>query len=60
MTSDTQVYEIAGGEIFVWQEEKSGVIMLKVEQKYNDPVELGEEQALELAELLTRLVQSLR
>ena len=45
MAADTKVYELAGGEIFVWQED-SGVIMLKVEQKYNDPVELGEEKAL--------------
>ena len=59
MAADTKVYELAGGEIFVWQED-SGVIMLKVEQKYNDPVELGEEEALELADLLTRLVKSAR
>ena len=57
MAADTKVYELAGGEIFVWQED-SGVIMLKVEQNYNDPVELGEEEALELADLLTRLVNS--
>ena len=59
MASDTRVHELAGGEICVWQEE-SGVIMLKVQQKYNDPVELGEEDALELAELLTRLVNEAR
>ena len=57
MAADTKVYELAGGEIFVWQED-SGVIMLKIEQKYNDPVELGAEEALELADLLTRLVKS--
>jgi hypothetical protein len=59
MAADRQVYELAGGEVFVWQED-SGVIMLKVQQKYNDPVELGEEDALELAELLTRLVKEAR
>lgn len=59
MASDAQVHELAGGEILVWQE-KSGAIMLKAQQKYNDPVELGEEEALELAELLTQLVKSAR
>ena len=57
MPADTQVHELAGGEICVWQEE-SGVIMLKTHQKYNDPIELGEEDALELADLLTRLAKS--
>ena len=59
MAADIQVHELAGGEIFLWQEE-SGVIMLKTQQKYNDPVELGEEEALELAALLTRLVKEAR
>ena len=59
MAADTKVHELAGGELLVWQED-SGVIMLKVEQKYNDPVELGEEEALGLADLLTRLVKEAR
>jgi hypothetical protein len=48
MSTDAQVHELAGGEIVVWQED-SGAIMLKCKQKYDDPVELGEEEALELA-----------
>ena len=31
---------------------------MKCQEKYGDPVELGEEEALELAELLTRLVKN--
>jgi hypothetical protein len=50
------VYELAGGEITLWAEE-SGAIMLKVRQPFGDPVELGEQEALELAAVLTRLVK---
>ena len=50
------VYELAGGEITLWAED-SGAIMLKVREPFGDPVELGEEEALELAELLTRLAR---
>jgi hypothetical protein len=55
MTEKAQVHELAGGEIAVWDD--NGVIMLKVCNEYKDPVELGESEALELAELLTRLVR---
>jgi hypothetical protein len=48
------IYEIAGGDITVWAEE-SGAIMLKVREPFGDPVELGEEDALELGALLVRL-----
>jgi hypothetical protein len=51
------VYELAGGEITLWLED-SGAIMLKVREPFGDPVELGEEEALELAERLTRLVKN--
>jgi hypothetical protein len=54
--SNSTVYELAGGEIIVWAEE-SGAIMLKVQQPFGDPVELGEEEALELGELLVRLAE---
>lgn len=54
--SNSTVYELAGGEIVVWAEE-SGAIMLKVRQPFGDPVELGEEEALELGALLTRLAK---
>ena len=51
-----RVYELAGGEITLWAED-SGAIMLKVREPFGDPVELGEEEALELAALLARLVK---
>jgi hypothetical protein len=57
--ANTEVHELAGGDIAVWQDE-NGVIHLKCQEKYGDPVELGEEEALELAELLTRLVKNAR
>ena len=34
--------------------------ILKVQEKYNDPVELAEHEAEELAELLIRLVENAR
>lgn len=53
--SDNSVHELAGGDLAVWRDE-AGSIMLKVrERRYNDPVELSEEEALELAAVLTRL-----
>jgi hypothetical protein len=55
MTEKPGVYELAGGEIAVWDD--NGVIMLKVCNKYKDPVELNEQEALELAELLIRLAK---
>jgi hypothetical protein len=59
MVKSPQIYEIAGGEIAVWAE-PGGAIILKVCNKYKDPVDLGEEEAIELAELLTRLVREQR
>jgi hypothetical protein len=54
--SKSNVYELAGGDIVVWAE-NSGAIMLKVREPFGDPVELGEEEALELGELLIRLAK---
>ena len=54
--SNSTVYELASGDISVWAEE-AGAIMLKVREPFGDPVELGEEEALELDELLVRLAK---
>jgi hypothetical protein len=54
-----EVFEIAGGDIDVWVD-AGGVICLKVRNKFNDPVELAEHEALELGNLLIRLVEELR
>ncbi len=55
MIDPKAVFKFAGGELVVWLQEESGSICLKSSNKYNDPVELGEEEAVELAELLIRL-----
>ncbi len=51
--SNSTLYELARSDIAVWAKE-SGAILLKVREPFGDPVELGEEQALELGELLVR------
>jgi hypothetical protein len=53
---DSRIYEVAGGDIKLWLD-GDGPIMLKVQGSAGDPVELAEHEALELAELLTRLVE---
>jgi hypothetical protein len=56
MKQESSVHMVAGDEIAVWKE-PNGTIILKVRNKYHDPAELGEADALELAELLVRLVK---
>jgi len=56
---ESPIHEVAGGEIAVWTE-PSGAIILKVRNKYKDPVDMAEHEALELAELLIRLVKEQR
>jgi hypothetical protein len=50
------MYEIAGGEITLWAED-GGPIMLKVTEKYGDPVELAEHEAQELIDRLKELLE---
>ncbi len=54
-----QIYSFAGGEIDVWLDPDGG-ICLQTRNEYQDPVELGEHEALELAEILTQLVREQR
>lgn len=56
---DPSIHEFAGGEICVWLDD-SGVICLKSRNRFNDPVELAEHEALELADLLKRFVEEQR
>ena len=49
----------ASGEVMIWLD-PSGVICLKTVNPHNDPVELAEHEALEIAEALTRLVRAQR
>jgi hypothetical protein len=48
----TEVFKMASGDVSVWVD---GGIHLKINAAGEDPVELGEQEALELGELLVRL-----
>jgi len=53
----TEVFEMASGDISIWAD---GGIHLKVNTTGKDPVELGEQEALKLGELLVRLANEQR
>lgn len=53
------IEEFASGEVMIWLD-PSGAICLKTVTPHNDPVELAEHEALEIAEALTRLVRTQR
>lgn len=55
MPDGFELHELLGGEIVVWVD--SGVICLKLNNKHGDPVELSDDGAIELAELLLRLAK---
>jgi hypothetical protein len=46
------IYLLADGEVAVWYD---GCVCLKTRNKYHDPVELADEEAQELADILLRL-----
>ena len=48
---------MGGGEITVWVD---GGIHIKTINKYGDPVELGEDETMQLADLLTSLVREMQ
>jgi hypothetical protein len=50
---------MAGGDIAVWIDARGGVHM-KINGRYDDPVELGQTEAREPAALLLRLADALR
>jgi len=53
----TEVFEMASGDISIWVD---GGIHLKINASSRDLVELGENEALELGELLVRLANEQR
>jgi hypothetical protein len=59
MSTKVKIHEAASGDIAVWAEQ-GGCICLKICNAHRDPVELSEEEALELAAVLTRLVDEVR
>jgi hypothetical protein len=59
MTEKIEIHKCAGGEIAVWKEPQ-GAINLQVLNRFHDPVDMGEDEALELGELLIRLANEER
>ena len=58
MTGPTKTYTLAGGELELWAEPGSAV-MMKVVSNSQDPIELGEGEVEELISILTTLSQEL-
>jgi len=54
---EIEVFEMASGDISIWVD---GGIHLKVNTTSKDPVELGDQEALKLGELLVRLANEQR
>jgi hypothetical protein len=52
-------FKLAGDQVSVWLDPTGG-ICIKLREPFNDLVELAEHEALQLAEVLTRLVQRQR
>ena len=59
MSNSSGVHEISDGDVVVWLDE-GGAICIKTNDNHGDPVELAEHEAMELAELLVRLVKESR
>jgi hypothetical protein len=51
--NDVEIHRLSGGEIVVWVDQ--GVIMIKTCEPHGDPVELSEDEAMQLSDLLRRL-----
>jgi hypothetical protein len=52
------IHKLSGGEISLWAEPKSSV-MLKINSKRPDPVELGEGEVEELIQVLQTLLKEI-
>jgi hypothetical protein len=50
--TDPAIVEFVGGEIALWDD--NGVLMLRHAEPHGDPVELNEDQALELGEFIVK------
>lgn len=49
------LHELAGGDVLVWLDPTGG-ICIKTVEPHGDPVELSDQEAIELARLLMQLV----
>ena len=58
-TLEGPIFDMASGDIAVWLD-ASGGIHMKINGRYNDPVELGQTEARERAALLLRLADEPR
>lgn len=56
---ETDHFKLASDQVSVWLDPTGG-ICIKLHEPFNDLVELAEHEALELAEVLRRLVQKQR
>ncbi len=54
MDKTPEVFKLSDGALAVWED---GGIMIKAVSSHGDPVELSEAEALELADVLVRLVR---
>jgi hypothetical protein len=59
MADSIELHKMASGDLVVWLD-SSGTICLKTLEKHGDPVELSEDEALQLAAVLTRLAAESR
>ncbi len=50
------VHKLSGGDVLVWLDPDGG-ICIKTVEPHGDPVELSDQDALELARLLTHLAR---
>ena len=57
MQTPQPIHEIASGEINVWVD-PGGAICIKIRNEFDDPAELANHEAIDLAELLRTLVKA--
>jgi hypothetical protein len=57
--TEAKLYTVAEGEVTLWCD-PAGVVCIKTMEPHGDPVELTEDEALELAAILTKLAEEAR
>lgn len=59
MKKNSDIHELADGDVRVWINE-GGAISLKAVDSHGDPIELSEDEAMEISLVLQKLVAKLR
>jgi hypothetical protein len=54
------IRKFANGEIYFWIEQESSIHIKAAVKNYNDPVEIGHEEAREIAEALLEMADQLK